>query len=953
MGYYAPDAEEVYDYIFRIGRHAPRNLCDGFGWSILFVNDSSPVCKDFLVRYGVELCYRTADRVRFVFFSGLTREETEDLLRTANSEWGSRQRVGFLPRIIEAIGRRWRSPHRFEFERDLWDELRPSAFYPLDSRDRIDRHLDMECEINSAMPGAEEALLLAQRLGIGRFVPCFLLFSDVGKPSVCLLPIADKSPEEVFHRLRGWIDTFYETNNPTLGRWAAIEESIQETCRALERTVSSLSQWRNERSKDWMALKRLAYHLNRLEATDFRIDLLEAIEQDGDLSWEIRSSVAVFRKQWAAIEEHIHHARSAMKWTEKLKSMRDPQTILEELRQFKRHESTRIPTPLRDAIKIAESSFDVPPPPRTPGECIADWWRSKYGRRLSRNQYDKHRSSWDEYSKKKHGSRTISSAVEYLAEEFEVVLNAAYAQKVDCESERAADNVALALANYLGTLPADSSWQQAISSYRAVLVDYFANLRSHAPPWLSQFTGKGAKALRWGDCIPTVDQLMRYGREQCLVHLPTLKAIVDRVTHDAMGATEEETRLNRQQVALAEVSRNVEKWLSEGDLLGTDKISICLAVVSALSGERKELEDKIFSRLRESRENSSPGRVLAPEEAADLATLLDEYDQAVDSVILPFEEDIHVLRLSLDTPLQRVSRGTRTGPASSPAAKEKARLQKAATEAEGVIEGWISARNEANEYCPGGRLYRALVDTLPASRVEELRPGLGSPEPLQAIYALTDRHQIVRILNSLHVRELLAVESNACSKSTPPGSAKPNNTKESIIDSILVAIGLTSSAQSIYDERSRADLLKQKARQHQFDVFLAHNSKDQADVMVLGEHLRRRGIYPWIDIEQVPPGRWFQDVLQSAIRTVKTAAIIIGTSGIGKWQALEIKTFVSHCVESSIPVIPVLLPGAGSIPEELIFLRELRQVAFQDDVKEDSAISDLIWGITGKRPEYS
>ncbi len=97
MGYHAPDADEVYDYIFRRGRHAPNKLSDGFGWSILFVNDGSRVCKEFLARYGAELCYRTADRVRFVFFSGLTKEETESLASKANPTFatGTEKRVIF------------------------------------------------------------------------------------------------------------------------------------------------------------------------------------------------------------------------------------------------------------------------------------------------------------------------------------------------------------------------------------------------------------------------------------------------------------------------------------------------------------------------------------------------------------------------------------------------------------------------------------------------------------------------------------------------------------------------------------------------------------------------------------------------------------------------------------------------------------------------------------------
>jgi hypothetical protein len=146
-------------------------------------------------------------------------------------------------------------------------------------------------------------------------------------------------------------------------------------------------------------------------------------------------------------------------------------------------------------------------------------------------------------------------------------------------------------------------------------------------------------------------------------------------------------------------------------------------------------------------------------------------------------------------------------------------------------------------------------------------------------------------------------------------------------------------------------MLSEKVKRGAFDVFLAHNSQDKPAILRLGNQLRSQGIYPWIDEEQIPPGRWFQDVIQSAVRNVKAAAIVIGGSGVGKWEALELRAFVSRCVEHDIPLIPVLLPGASSIPDDLIFLRELNFVKFTDDVTEKDSISKLVWGITGKKPE--
>jgi TIR domain len=130
-----------------------------------------------------------------------------------------------------------------------------------------------------------------------------------------------------------------------------------------------------------------------------------------------------------------------------------------------------------------------------------------------------------------------------------------------------------------------------------------------------------------------------------------------------------------------------------------------------------------------------------------------------------------------------------------------------------------------------------------------------------------------------------------------------------------------------------------------FDVFLAHNSQDKPQVEYLANLLRARGIRPWLDKDQIAPGSWFQDAIQAVLPNVKSAAIIIGPGSLGRWQKLEIRTFVSQCVENSKPVIPVLLPGVKTLPDTLLFLKELQFVQFQRTIDESSALGNLIWGI--------
>lgn len=140
------------------------------------------------------------------------------------------------------------------------------------------------------------------------------------------------------------------------------------------------------------------------------------------------------------------------------------------------------------------------------------------------------------------------------------------------------------------------------------------------------------------------------------------------------------------------------------------------------------------------------------------------------------------------------------------------------------------------------------------------------------------------------------------------------------------------------------------SKQPMYDVFLAHNSADKiVSIKPIAQKLEERGLKPWLDIDQIRPGSFFQDEIQKAIANVKSAAIFISTNGLGRWQALEVKTFVSQCIEKKIPVIPVLLTDVTSLPEDLFFLKELHCVFFTKGLDDNEALDSLVWGITGRK----
>lgn len=134
----------------------------------------------------------------------------------------------------------------------------------------------------------------------------------------------------------------------------------------------------------------------------------------------------------------------------------------------------------------------------------------------------------------------------------------------------------------------------------------------------------------------------------------------------------------------------------------------------------------------------------------------------------------------------------------------------------------------------------------------------------------------------------------------------------------------------------------------QFDVFLCHNSKDKPEVIEIAHELTRQGIKPWLDKWELRPGLAWQVLLEEQIENIKSAAVFVGSSGLGPWQSQEMRAFLNEFVERNCPVIPVLLGNTPQQPKLPIFLMAHTWVDFRTDTE---AMENLIWGITGKPPE--
>jgi hypothetical protein len=133
-----------------------------------------------------------------------------------------------------------------------------------------------------------------------------------------------------------------------------------------------------------------------------------------------------------------------------------------------------------------------------------------------------------------------------------------------------------------------------------------------------------------------------------------------------------------------------------------------------------------------------------------------------------------------------------------------------------------------------------------------------------------------------------------------------------------------------------------------FDIFLAHNSHDKPEIRAICHDLRRRGLRPWFDEEQIVAGQSFQKVIQLAVPVVRSAAVFLGPDGLGNWQEEEVELLLDTCKKADKPLFLALLPGLNEndIPPELSFLKIKHWVSFNDG--RNKAMHEIESGVRGK-----
>jgi SAM-dependent methyltransferase len=135
-----------------------------------------------------------------------------------------------------------------------------------------------------------------------------------------------------------------------------------------------------------------------------------------------------------------------------------------------------------------------------------------------------------------------------------------------------------------------------------------------------------------------------------------------------------------------------------------------------------------------------------------------------------------------------------------------------------------------------------------------------------------------------------------------------------------------------------------------YDVFLSYNSQDRGLVERIARALSEYGIRVWYDQWSILKGQDFQRQIENGLAASRSVAVFVGKSGFGAWGEQELRAaLLDNNQETSVPVIPVLLPGSSDqiLPA---FLRTRASVQLGDNPDQFDALSVLIAAVEGVEP---
>ncbi|MFC9330601.1 TIR domain-containing protein [Kitasatospora sp. NPDC057015] len=941
MGFQADSAEGVYRYAFRRdGRDS--SLSDGFGWTILLLGDSGDATREFLLHYGAELSARSAHRVRFAFFSGARREHIEDVVM------GGRPGVPLVRRFFDLLQQSlppesWRRAP-LDWEAEDWRDLRPPVFRPFAGAHEIELHFDdFAALLRRAIPGTDESWKLAQTLGIGRQVPCLLLFTDLGARRFHVLPFGDRSADEVYDRVRGWIDDFYALNREALEHWSSIEEQIRSHAAQARVALETIRNWPAERRRQWLALSLLTEAARAArENPDAALGQLTTVTDSGDVPWAFTRELHPLGVSAEGLRARERQAAQLTDRVERLRAAREPGHIawlLQELAE----ERLGFRLEAASSTRIAESAVlwtgRRPVHPRTE---LFRWWRGPSGNLCSKRAFDRLRYGW----------RSVCGRTQPVGEPLSVGAARDYAAlwailgacPLGADASVTADQVLAGLAGHYGVEHASPEWLASAAGLHAHLKAGIRQAQQEAPGWLLDIS----PPLTIGACMLRGGSLDQDGPEKALAGLPRLAAAVAERAEDLRRHADltwgPVAHLRHRDLVVAALQDDIDRRTVPPQERAALNARVCEGLDAGRTRVRAEIENGTAQGLGARSDIARLER--NAEVAARLEATLREYDAVVRTIQHPHTRDPWVVALPLPRHLDRTVGLGDEDDSRNPVARASAEVDRLREDTRKALAEYERAADAGARWDPEVRFAEVFAQVVPAARAEAvLQPFDGASLHEKVLRAGRER-RLTDVLAGLARHEMVALAENA----RPAGSGQPGLRSAGAVTpgAVLTLFGLPAPPR----------------------VFVSYAHEDDGGahtgrVRELWELLRRHGVDARLDLPAAEQPRdwpvWMREQYRSA-----DFVVVIGSPayrrrahgeedpGVGHgvaWEAGYLRSEVyEHPHDWHRRILKVLLPG-GDPADFPDFLGGRTVTHYPLAALDGAGIERLLRYLTGKPHE--
>jgi hypothetical protein len=537
--------------------------------------------------------------------------------------------------------------------RHYWRNLTPNSITPIDAPERT-RELSFDIKNNSAMPGVGESMRFAARLGIGRYVPCFVFFTDVGQLYVDVFPVGQLSADKIYEQLRIWIDSFYEKNSASIDKWNQVEKDIVAFTNSVNQPLTKLQNWITQSEELWNELRLIAQVIVKLNAFVSNPEVYKPIIDDiynrlsnHALNNSSGESRQILLKCLTRLKELYTQRENYKLHQESLKTIINNLNVVSDFAQVYDELSRAVKKPLmRSALSILEQAIRLIEQQHHKAFSLSfiqqlfSWWG------LVQRSIPSFKKFKIIHKKLKFPPQ---SSNEVVRAEYTKFIKNIFELPFSDTPETLIKKVQPLLANIIGVDSDSQEWKISFSKYSNQLMPFFSQLHDKTPQWITKDGSKlkisDVIIFQNRDSVNFVEILAKTKEEHPLRCLIQKNISVEQKNQQSIIVTEiEKIALQCRDEVVTAFTKLQEQQL---DAAYAD----CFRDIYDL---RDKIEKKLTDIANSASHPKSSLRLVETKDIAGFLSLLDEYSRTVNSLVHPYKSNRSVENIQLSASLTQI-----------------------------------------------------------------------------------------------------------------------------------------------------------------------------------------------------------------------------------------------------------------------------------------------------------